>query len=170
MIFLFFFSIFFQKGFSFTDSDSGYSTSQEEVAENLYSAVSQFFQLFPALQQHDFYICGESYAGKYVPSLAYKVHQMNQQSGTVPIPLVGISIGDGIMDPQTQTQGIAKQAYMFSMFDDNEKQAGLLYEASIGIFFIPQNIIFFISLKIFFFYDYVIDQAWLLIFSIFFSI
>lgn len=59
---------------------------------------------------------------------------MNQVSGSVQIPLVGLSIGDGIMDPQTQTQGIADQAYMFGMFDYNEKQIGLAYEAAIGTF------------------------------------
>ena len=94
--------------------------------------MSQFFQLFPNLQQNDFYFSGESYAGKYVPSACYKIWQMSQQAGTVKIPLVGISIGDGIMDPQTQTQGIAKQAYQFGMFNDNERQIGLAYEAAIS--------------------------------------
>jgi hypothetical protein len=46
--------------------------------------------------------------------------------------LKGISIGDGIMDPQVQTQGIADQAFMFSMFDGNEHQIGLAYESGIG--------------------------------------
>jgi hypothetical protein len=41
-----------------------------------------------------------------------------------------------MMDPQTQTQGIAKQAYFFSMFDEHQTQAGLAYEAAIRLFFI----------------------------------
>jgi len=118
-------------GFSYTEDPSGYSTKEEEVAENLYSAVSQFFQLFPALQNNEFFFSGESYAGKYVPSACYKIWQMSQVPGSVKIPLVGLSIGDGIMDPQTQTQGIADQAYMFGMFDANERQVGLAYEAEI---------------------------------------
>ena len=111
----------------------GYSRYEEQVADNLYSAVSQFFQLFPNLQKNDFYFAGESYAGKYVPSACYKIWQMSQQSGSVKIPLVGISIGDGIMDPQTQTQGIANQAYQFGMFNENERQIGLAYEAAISM-------------------------------------
>ena len=122
----------YNQGFSYTEADTGYSTSEEEVATNLYSAVSQFFQLFPNLQQNEFFFSGESYAGKYVPSTCYKIWEMNQKSGSVQIPLVGLSIGDGIMDPQSQTQGIADQAYMFGMFDHNEKQIGLTYEAAIG--------------------------------------
>ena len=101
------------------------------MATNLYSAVSQFFQLFPDLQDNDFYFSGESYAGKYVPSACYKIWQMSQVSGTTRIPLVGLSIGDGIMDPQIQTQGIADQAYMFGMFDANEREIGLAYETEI---------------------------------------
>jgi len=123
-------------GFSFTDNPRGMSTSQPEVGQNLYNAISQFFQLFPDLQNNDFYFCGESYAGKYVPSGAYKIWEMSQVAGSVKIPMVGISIGDGIMDPQSQTQGIAEQAYQFSMFDENEREVGLAYEAGI-----EQNII-----------------------------
>jgi len=123
-------------GFSYTEDNLGYSRYEDQVADNLYSAVSQFFQLFPNLQNNDFYFAGESYAGKYVPSACYKIWQMSQKSGSVKIPLVGISIGDGIMDPQTQTQGIANQAYQFGMFNDNERQIGRAYEAAI-----KQNII-----------------------------
>jgi len=123
-------------GFSYTEDPLGMSTNEIAVGQNLYNAISQFFQLFPNLQANPFYLCGESYAGKYVPSASYKIYQMNQQSGTVKIPLVGLSIGDGIMDPQVQTQGIADQAYMFSMFDSTEHQIGIAYESGI-----EQNII-----------------------------
>merc|ERR1712137_681428 len=126
-------------GFSYTEDSMGYSRYEEQVADNLYSAVSQFFQLFPNLQKNDFYFAGESYAGKYVPSACYKIWQMSQQSGSVKIPLVGISIGDGIMDPQTQTQGIANQAYQFGMFNENERQIGLAYEAAIKQHIVRDN-------------------------------
>lgn len=55
-------------GFSFTDKDEGYAKNQIDVGENLYSALVQFFTLFPDLQPNDFYATGESYAGKYVSS------------------------------------------------------------------------------------------------------
>lgn len=62
-------SIHLIKGWSFTQSDFGYSTNEEEIGKNLYSAIYQFFQLFPELQENDFYVCGESYAGKYINGL-----------------------------------------------------------------------------------------------------
>ena len=50
-------------GFSFTDSDDGYARNEEDVARDLYSAITQFFTLFPEYVTRDFYITGESYAG-----------------------------------------------------------------------------------------------------------
>ena len=44
-----------------------------QVANDLYDALQQFFLLFPQLQKNDFYATGESYAGKYVPAISYKV-------------------------------------------------------------------------------------------------
>ena len=43
------------------------------MANDLYDALQQFFLLFPQLQKNDFYATGESYAGKYVPAISYKV-------------------------------------------------------------------------------------------------
>ena len=82
-------------GFSFTEKDACYATDQNQVrmregnrnwvknvlnswkivqvANDLYDALQQFFLLFPQLQRNDFYATGESYAGKYVPAISYKV-------------------------------------------------------------------------------------------------
>ena len=51
-------------GFSFTDSEMGYSVSTEEVTDNLYEALTQFFIIFPEYQTMEFYVAGQSYAGK----------------------------------------------------------------------------------------------------------
>nr|CAD7194955.1 unnamed protein product [Timema douglasi] len=64
-------------GFSFTDGDLGYARNQTDVAENVYTALLQFFQLFPELQENDFYVTGESYGGKYIPAVAYSIHTHN---------------------------------------------------------------------------------------------
>ena len=42
-------------------------TNEDEVAQNLYAALSQFYTVFPALQKNQFFITGESYGGHYVP-------------------------------------------------------------------------------------------------------
>jgi len=90
-------------GYSFTSNDLGYARSQEDVARDLYSALTQFFQIYTDYASNPFYVTGESYAGKYVPSITYKIHVENQNlSAKVKINLKGMSIGDGLTDPLNQ--------------------------------------------------------------------
>ena len=66
-------------GFSFTGKDECYAKNEEDVASDLYEALQQFFTLFPDLRQNnDFFVSGESYAGKYVPAITFKIHTMNE--------------------------------------------------------------------------------------------
>lgn len=51
-------------GFSFTDKDEGYARNEVDVGRDLHEALKQFFTLFPDLVNNDFYLSGESYAGK----------------------------------------------------------------------------------------------------------
>ncbi|XP_022166518.1 venom serine carboxypeptidase-like [Myzus persicae] len=88
-------------GFSYTGDDSGYSTDQMDVARNMYAALVQFFELFPEYQHNDFYVTGESFAGHYVPSLSYAIHQNNPEA-QVKINLKGLAIGNGLVDPLNQ--------------------------------------------------------------------
>ncbi|XP_051007559.1 probable serine carboxypeptidase CPVL isoform X2 [Acomys russatus] len=87
-------------GFSFTDSVQGYSTNEDDIAQNLYSALIQFFQLFPEYAKNDFYVTGESYAGKYVPAIAHYIHSLNPVR-PFKIHLKGIAIGDAYSDPES---------------------------------------------------------------------
>jgi len=90
-------------GFSFVDKDEGYTRTQDDVARDLYSGLSQFFQIFTDYARSPFYVTGESYAGKYVPSISYKIHQENQNaSAKIKINLVGLSMGNGWTDPYRQ--------------------------------------------------------------------
>jgi len=88
-------------GFSFTEDDAGYATNEEDVGRDLYSALTQFFTLFDSYQSNDFYITGESYAGKYIPAAAYTIHLENP-AAELKINLKGVAIGDGLVDPINQ--------------------------------------------------------------------
>nr|ANG83462.1 vitellogenic carboxypeptidase-like protein [Biston betularia] len=88
-------------GFSFTNDSRGYCTNQTQIGEHLYSTITQFFQLFPELQQLPFFVSGESYAGKYVPALGYTIHKNNPTARTK-INLKGLIIGNGWSDPINQ--------------------------------------------------------------------
>ena len=43
--------------------------------------------------------CLQSYAGKYVPALGYKIHKENP-SASLKINLVGLALGDPLIDPE----------------------------------------------------------------------
>jgi vitellogenic carboxypeptidase-like protein len=57
--------------------------------------------MFPELQSNDFFVSGESYAGKYIPAISYAIHQRNP-TASVKINLQGILIGNGLSDPINQ--------------------------------------------------------------------
>lgn len=90
-------------GFSFTDSEDGYAENEKDVGENLLRALKQFFLLFPNLQKNEFFISGESYAGKYVPAAGYAIFEDSERQDNDPqspkINLKGLAIGNGLSDP-----------------------------------------------------------------------
>lgn len=104
-------------GFSYTDA-TGYSTTEEEVAQNLYTALSTFFGIYTSYAANDFYITGESYAGKYIPATAYKIINMNRANAAAPINLVGVAIGDGFTDPREMVQGYGSMGFSFGLYDE----------------------------------------------------
>ncbi|XP_054157696.1 venom serine carboxypeptidase-like [Oppia nitens] len=108
-------------GFSYTQNDLGYAKNQSDVANNLYTALQQFFILFPNERLNDFYITGESYAGKFVPALAYKIHTEGKASN---INLKGIVLGNGLTDPITQFV-FGEQLFQLGLIDENQKNVFL---------------------------------------------
>lgn len=95
----------------------GYAKDENDVARDLYLALTQFFTLFPDLKNNDFYITGESYAGKYVPAIAYKIYS---EGNNTDIPLKGIAIGDGLCDPQTMF-GYGDYLFQIGLLDENQR-------------------------------------------------
>jgi carboxypeptidase C (cathepsin A) len=72
-------------------------------AEDAFAAIQDFYVGFPELLKNDLYISGESYAGIYVPYLAWQLHQHNLQAswsnGTqTSYNLKGFLVGNGATD------------------------------------------------------------------------
>jgi vitellogenic carboxypeptidase-like protein len=103
-------------GFSFTDKDEGYARNQTQVATDLYEALQQFFTLYSDFRQNDFYVTGESYAGKYVPAIGFKLHEERNVSR---INFKGVAIGDGLCDPQSMFS-YADYLYQIGLLDSFE--------------------------------------------------
>ncbi|XP_066539916.1 probable serine carboxypeptidase CPVL [Hoplias malabaricus] len=124
-------------GWSFTENDRGYATNQDDVGQDLYNALVQFFQIFSEFQSNDFYATGESYAGKYVPAVGYYIHK-NNPFAKVKINFKGVAIGDGLCDPELMMGGYADFLYQTGMVDELQRQYVKL-QTDVGIKLIQQQ-------------------------------
>lgn len=59
-------------GYSYSD-DGNYFTDDDQTAQDNYAAVQNFFVKFPEYLPNPLFLTGESYAGMYVPMLAYLI-------------------------------------------------------------------------------------------------
>lgn len=100
------------------------------MATNLYSALQQLAapDKYADWFNRDVYIFGESYAGKYIPSIAYKILQGNKDTQNINIKLKGVGIGDGITDPIYQFSSYSTFAYDLGLVDEKEKSVVQGYE------------------------------------------
>lgn len=107
------------------------SDTRECVARNLYELLQQFYAAFPELQPVDLYITGESYAGHYVPAIAAYIDEQNtlmarksaagRIGNTVSIPLKGVAIGDGWIDPVNMVGGYPDMLFNQGLLSLREK-------------------------------------------------
>lgn len=108
--------------------------NESEAMDQLYRALRLFYQRYPELLSHPLYIAGQSYAGKYIPQLAMRIlseHQNDpsrkEKSGRVvtaqqAIPLKGVLIGDGWVNPLVQQSSDEAFAYRHGLVDKRVKQ------------------------------------------------
>ena len=73
-----------------------------------------FLEQNPEYNGRDFYITGESYAGHYVPAIAY--YLLSNDTG-VNLNLKAIGIGNGLTDPYEQYPEYAKFSYENNLID-----------------------------------------------------
>ena len=107
-------------GFSFTDDEAGYATNQDDVARDLYSALTQFFAAFEMFQDNAFYVTGESYGGKYVPAISYKLHVENP-TAELKVNLKGMAIEAGLVDPINQMD-YGEFLYNIGLIDASQRE------------------------------------------------
>ena len=82
-------------GFSYCEKSAGCTSSDTSSAENNLKALQSFYNAFPELLPNSLVITGESYAGIYVPMLAYNVYKANIAKTGPIINLKGIMVGNG---------------------------------------------------------------------------
>ncbi|XP_072745258.1 venom serine carboxypeptidase-like [Anoplolepis gracilipes] len=113
-------------GYSFTENTNGYARNEVDVGRDVLFALIQFFELFPELQNNDFFVSGESYAGKYVPAVSRAIKDYNV-GAELKINLKGLSIGNGLCDPENQLL-YSDYLYQIGLIDLNGKVEFQKYE------------------------------------------
>ena len=94
-------------GFSYSKNASeNYISGDKATAKDAYIFLINWLQRFPQYKNRDFYITGESYAGHYVPQLAYTIFVNNIFRRQNIINLKGIAVCSKITT--------ANDAYFFS--------------------------------------------------------
>ncbi len=94
-----------------------YDRTEEEIAANVELFLTRFLEENPEYLGRDFYITGESYAGHYIPAIAY--HFVKEVSD-LGVNFKGIAIGNGWVDPYVQYPQYAEFAYENGLIGDNE--------------------------------------------------
>jgi len=89
-------------GFSFSDSgDEGLRVTREEYTADLYTALTQFYKMFPEFSQLDLYLGGQSYGAKYATYLAHYIDRKAQSNDTK-LPLAGLYLGGPMVNFEKQ--------------------------------------------------------------------
>eukprot|EP00877_Chromochloris_zofingiensis_P002844 jgi/Chrzof1/12560/UNPLg00512.t1 len=101
---------------------------------HLYLAIQYFYTIHPEYQKRPFFVTGESYAGKYVPSLTHfiiqadakaqgkehelrKTRRMPDNTPAPVFPLGGMAIGNGWVDAAAQLKVQGDVSWAFGLID-----------------------------------------------------
>lgn len=82
-------------GFSYSNTTFDYDhQGDKQTAKDSYVFLVNWLERFPKYKNREFYIAGESYAGHYVPQLAYTIllHNNKNANQTININLKGIAV------------------------------------------------------------------------------
>ncbi|KAL8516539.1 hypothetical protein ACS0TY_014979 [Phlomoides rotata] len=105
-------------GFSYSGNESDYITGDLTTASDSHIFLLKWFELYPEFQSNPFYISGQSYAGIYVPTLAYAVAQGNDAGVKPVLNLKGYLVGNGVADMDFDGNSLVPFAHGMGLISD----------------------------------------------------
>ncbi|KAF3435117.1 hypothetical protein FNV43_RR22204 [Rhamnella rubrinervis] len=106
-------------GFSYSKNQTDYVTGDLKTASDTHTFLLKWFELYPEFLSNPFFIAGESYAGVYVPTLAYEVVK-GIDAGTEPIiNLKGYLVGNGVTDEEFDGNALVPFVHGMGLISDN---------------------------------------------------
>ncbi|CAR26983.1 hypothetical protein ZYGR_0I02530 [Zygosaccharomyces rouxii] len=109
-------------GFSVSNSkEKKYDEDLTLTTQHFMDFLESYFKVFPDDQFKDLIIAGESYSGQYVPFLAEAIQKRNAETSDdlAKYNLRGILVGNGWMDPDTQSLAYLPFALSKGLIDQN---------------------------------------------------
>ncbi|XP_062006124.1 serine carboxypeptidase-like 20 [Rosa rugosa] len=118
-------------GFSYSEDPSQYVTGDLQTAADTHAFLLSWFKQYPEFLSNPFYISGESYAGVYVPTLAFQV-ATGIQNGTKPVVnLKGYMVGNGVTDRNFDNNALVPFAHGMALISDQIYE-GVIEECGIN--------------------------------------
>lgn len=77
--------------------EEGIDYKKGNTCQDNFDALQDFFKKYSEYLPNQFWIAGESYAGKYIPDLAVQIDKFNTRAQAGVINFKGILVGNGVM-------------------------------------------------------------------------
>lgn len=116
-------------GFSVSPGNRNFTTDDDQTASDNYRALLAFYRKYPNFRRNQLYLIGESYAGIYVPLLAKRIFdqeededagRMRLEKELEKINLVGIGLGNPVTDQDLMHEAYYRFAFYHEFLDEEQ--------------------------------------------------
>ncbi|WP_283112118.1 S10 family serine carboxypeptidase-like protein [Streptomyces halobius] len=110
-------------GYSYSDAEE-YVHDESTLSRMFWKGLQKFFSAHPEYAQCPLYVCGESYAGKYVPAIALEIDEQNRRTvAGRHLNLQGIAVGNGWIKPELSLRVMFDYVYTTGFLGIGQKDA-----------------------------------------------
>ncbi|MDI5963937.1 S10 family serine carboxypeptidase-like protein [Streptantibioticus silvisoli] len=104
-------------GYSYCETPKTYVQDEGTLATMFCEGLEKFYATYPEYKSCPLYVCGESYAGKYVPAIALEIAEHAD------IELAGIAVGNGWIKPELSVKVMIDYAYASGLLGKGQQKA-----------------------------------------------
>ena len=105
-------------GFSYSQNTTDYNVGDQQAADDSYTLILEFLQMFPEYAQAPFWVTSESYGGHYAPELTLRIIQGNAEGSNAQINLQGMQVGNAWTDAVADNIGAVTDWYQHAMISN----------------------------------------------------
>lgn len=105
-------------GFSYSNHSEDIVVGDQRTAADMRLFLINFLRRFPQYKDRELYLSGESYGGHYLPTLAWAIHQGNQDVLSPRINLKGFLVGNAWTDASIDNEGALDFWWAHAMVSD----------------------------------------------------